>query len=226
MSRIPQRLSLAPASAISLALLALALAWDASGADLPLARLAGSASGFPWREHWLLTEVLHEGARRFAWLLAVGLCRAVWWPVDPLARLPFAARLRLAVSALAGVLAITLLKAASSTSCPWDLAQFGGVAHLVSHWSAQADGGAGRCFPAGHAASGFSFAAGYFAFETEDPPLARAWLATSLGTGLLLGLAQQWRGAHFMSHTLWSAAVCWCTAHAIAAAWPLRREAR
>jgi membrane-associated PAP2 superfamily phosphatase len=38
--------------------------------------------------------------------------------------------------------------------------------------------------------------------------------------GLAFGLAQQWRGAHFMSHTLWSAAVCWGVALAVKSAWP------
>jgi membrane-associated PAP2 superfamily phosphatase len=27
--------------------------------------------------------------------------------------------------------------------------------------------------------------------------------------GLILGLSQQMRGAHFMSHTLWTAWLCW-----------------
>jgi membrane-associated PAP2 superfamily phosphatase len=30
--------------------------------------------------------------------------------------------------------------------------------------------------------------------------------------GLLLGLAQQVRGAHYMSHTFWTAWFCWATA--------------
>jgi membrane-associated PAP2 superfamily phosphatase len=119
---------------------------------------------------------------------------------------------------------VTLLKAGNSTSCPWDLGEFGGAAHYVSHWSGLADGGAGRCFPAGHAASGFSFVGGYFAFLRVDPQQARLWLQAACGSGLLLGLAQQWRGAHFMSHTLWTAVLCWCTALAIDATWPARTE--
>jgi membrane-associated PAP2 superfamily phosphatase len=39
----------------------------------------------------------------------------------------------------------------------------------------------------------------------------------------VLGLAQQWRGAHFMSHTLWSAAVCWMIAWLVHASWPPSR---
>jgi membrane-associated PAP2 superfamily phosphatase len=50
------------------------------------------------------------------------------------------------------------------------------------------------------------------------PALARGWLAAAVAAGLVLGLAQQWRGAHFMSHTLWSGWVCWCVAWALDAA--------
>jgi membrane-associated PAP2 superfamily phosphatase len=61
---------------------------------------------------------------------------------------------------------------------------------------------------------------GYFAFNASCQRLARQWLAAALAAGMVLGLAQQWRGAHFMSHTLWSAAVCWAVACAVRALWP------
>ena len=204
---------------ITLVLFAIALAWDVAGLDLPLARLAGSHAGFPWRDHWLLTALLHDGARRLSWLLALLLCLGVWWPLGPLERLPPQRRLQLALSALLAALVVNLLKSGNATSCPWDLREFGGPARYVSHWSGLPDGGAGHCFPAGHAATGFSFLGGYFAFRGSDLRQARMWLALSLVAGLLLGLAQQWRGAHFMSHTLWSAVACWCTSLVVDFAW-------
>ena len=205
---------------LTMAFVAVVLAWDATGLDLPLARLAGSADGFPWRDQWLLSSVLHEGARRLSWVVALVLCLSVWWPVGPLARVPQRTRLQLATTTLLAGLTVSLLKVGSLTSCPWELSDFGGFAHYVSHWARVPDGGTGRCFPAGHAASGFSFVGGYFAFRPFDDTVARRWLAGALGVGLVLGLAQQWRGAHFMSHTLWTAAICWCTALAVDAAWP------
>jgi membrane-associated PAP2 superfamily phosphatase len=211
---------LSEAGWVTSALLGTALAWDASGLDLPLAQLAGSAAGFPWRDHWLLAAVGHEAARRLAWLLALALCLCVWWPAGPLARITYTERLRLAVSVLISALAVSLLKLGSQTSCPWDLAQFGGLAQYTSHWSLDPDGGAGHCFPAGHASSGFAFAGGYFAFRRADPVLARRWLAGSLAAGATLGIAQQWRGAHFMSHTLWTAVVCWITTWIVSSALP------
>jgi hypothetical protein len=52
--------------AVALVTLVLLLWWEASGADLPLTRLFGTADGFAWRNHWLLERVLHDGA---AWCL-------------------------------------------------------------------------------------------------------------------------------------------------------------
>lgn len=199
----------------SLGMLAALLAWDASGLDLPMARLFGDADGFALRSHWLLTTVLHEGGRIVAWALVLALCLGVWWPVGPLHRLPPGRRLQLAVGALAAVLAVSALKSISTTSCPQELAMFGRSAQYLSHWHwppGLTDGGSGHCFPAGHASAGFAFIAGWFACRRHDRRQAWAWLGGALLAGTVLGLGQQVRGAHFMSHTLWSAYVCWCVA--------------
>jgi membrane-associated PAP2 superfamily phosphatase len=55
--------------------------------------------------------------------------------------------------------------------------------------------------------------------------MARRWLAAVVIAGLLLGLSQQWRGAHFMSHTLWTAWLCGVTGHVVDA-WMRRRRAQ
>ena len=208
----PHRL---PALASLLGLVAL-LAWDRSPGDLLVAQLAGSAHGFPLRDHWLLATVLHEGGRRLSWTVAFLLCVGVWWPMGSLQALDWPRRLQLAAGSLAAALFVATLKSASATSCPWDLREFGGLAQHLGHWRGfwQADGGTGRCFPAGHARAGFGFLAGWFAWRPVDPARARRWLVGALLSGLVLGLAQQWRGAHFMSHTLWSAWLCWNVAWA------------
>jgi membrane-associated PAP2 superfamily phosphatase len=196
----------------TLAALACVVAWDASGGDLALAQPFGSATGFPWREQWFLVQVLHESARRVGWLLMLLLTLAVWWPVGVLRRLDTAERFQMAASALLALGVVSIAKSLSNTSCPWDLAQFGGVARHVSHWALSLhDGGGGRCFPAGHASAGFAFLGGYFALRRKAPIAARWWLAGSLLAGFVLGGAQQVRGAHFMSHTLWTAWLCWTT---------------
>jgi membrane-associated PAP2 superfamily phosphatase len=192
-------------------LLAVCLAWDATGGDLALAQRMGGPAGFALRDNWWLSEVLHAGARDFAWALSCLLCLLVVWPAGPLRRLPFNRRFQLAAGGLIASAAVAVLKSGSQTSCPWDLAAFGGVAHYRSHWIGwlSSDGGAGRCFPAGHASVGFAFATGWFALRRDLPSLARAWLAAAVLAGLGLGMVQQLRGAHFMSHTLWTGWICW-----------------
>lgn len=190
------------------------LAWEAADGDSWLASWAGDLSGFSLRDHWLLSTVMHSGARWLAWGLALTLCLAVWWPIGVIKRLALSRRLQLAGGVLLTVLLVALLKSFNPASCPWDLARFGGVAQPVSHWLwwLAPAGGGGHCFPAGHASAGFAFIGGYFVFREQSPVLARRWLAAALAAGLLLGLGQQWRGAHFMSHTLWSGWLCWCLA--------------
>ena len=56
----------------------------------------------------------------------------------------------MALSALLGLAVVSVIKILSNTSCPWDLAEFGGVARYASHWALGViDGGGGRCFPGG-----------------------------------------------------------------------------
>jgi membrane-associated PAP2 superfamily phosphatase len=121
-----------------------------------------------------------------------------------------------------------LLKQLSLTSCPWSLAEFGGSARHVSHWAwGVADGGEGRCFPAGHATAAFCFLPGYFALRAAAPVAARRWLLAVLGAGAVLGVVQVMRGAHFASHSLWTGWFCWAFALAAlqaAGAGPRRRR--
>jgi membrane-associated PAP2 superfamily phosphatase len=113
-------------------------------------------------------------------------------------------------SLLAALLSVTLIKAFSHTSCPWDLQTFGGTAPYVSHWNVWLDdGGGGHCFPAGHASTGFAFIAVYFGLRQAGVLGARKYLLMAVLAGFVLGLSQQMRGAHFMSHTLWTAWLCW-----------------
>lgn len=202
---------------VALALLFL-LVWDSTSLDLSLVRLSGNAAGFALRDHWLTSQVLHQGGRTLAWGVALLLLIHALRPQSRLWR-EQSRRERwvwLASSVFCVVL-IPILKRNSATSCPWDLAEFGGVAHYVSHWRfGVPDGGPGRCFPSGHASSAFAFFSGYFALRRAYPGAAKAWLAGVLIAGLLAGWAQMARGAHYPSHTLWTAWVCW-TACAVGA---------
>ncbi|MGJ7609860.1 MULTISPECIES: phosphatase PAP2 family protein [unclassified Variovorax] len=209
---------------LTLVALAAVMAWDATGGDLWLARMAGSALGFPLRSNPFMVHVMHEGARDLSWVLVIGLLAAIRWPLGFLKRLTTGARAQLALTVLASVIAVSLLKNLSQTSCPWDLQEFGGVARYVSHWSwGVNDGGPGGCFPAGHASAAFAYVGGYFVLRRVSDRAAAVWLGVAVVAGFALGVSQQLRGAHYMSHTLWTGWVCWAVGFAIEVAFTRRR---
>jgi len=196
--------------ALTLLFFLLAVLWDATGLDLPLARLYGSAQGFAWRGQPGFAFWLHEVPRVASSVLLAALAVGAARPWGFLRGMAAADRWRLVLSIVTAMLAVTLFKRASATSCPWDLAEFGGTARHVSHWVwGLRDGGPGHCFPAGHASAAFGYLAGWFVLRRTAPRVAGPWLAAALVLGGVLGWAQQMRGAHYLSHTLWSAWVCW-----------------
>ena len=215
---------------VTLVSLLLLLLWDASGLDMAAASLFGSAAGFEATNSFLLSRVMHDGGRLLAWLLLALLLLAALRAAagaDAVAGVPGRAeRWRWIGVTLLCVVAVPALKRLSSTSCPWDLAAFGGAAQHLSHWRwGVPDGGAGHCFPSGHAVAAFAFIGQYFLWRDVNARRARIWLLTVLVTGAVFGLAQLARGAHFPSHTLWSAWFCWCLC-AGAAATTRRRVGR
>jgi membrane-associated PAP2 superfamily phosphatase len=186
------------------------LAWDAVGLDLPISRLFGDASGFRWRDQWFVSDVLHSGARYAAWALAIVLAIGIWRPLPFARALTRGERIAWVVATIGCALLIPLLKLASLTSCPWSLAEFGGTAAHVSHWAfGVPDGGPGRCFPAGHATAAFCFLPGWFILRRAAPLAARRWLVATLVAGGVLTMVQVVRGAHYVSHSLWTG---WCCA--------------
>jgi membrane-associated PAP2 superfamily phosphatase len=199
------------------AALVLTLLWDVSGLDLPVLQAIGTPDGFPWRHHWLLEPVLHDGLRRLAqaFYLLLGLW-VLWpeaWPGPAIKRRE---RLTLVVLVALSLLAINLVKYHSLTSCPWDLQTFGGRATPVSHWNLWvADGGPGRCFPGGHASSALAFLPLCLPWllppqgtEARPPATGWRWLVFLLCAGTIAGATQTLRGAHPPSHTLWTFLIC------------------
>ncbi|MFT7775655.1 phosphatase PAP2 family protein [Roseateles sp.] len=194
----------------ALALIALAV-WEVSGLDLPLARLYGTAAGFAWRDQWLTASLFHDGARAIGWLFLALLLLSVWRPRLLVPELPRRERVQWILTTLLCVALIALLKRSSATSCPWSLVEFGGeAARYVPHWLLGVrDGGPGGCFPSGHASTAFSLLPGWFALRNHAPRAARVFLTVVLAVGLVLGWVQMMRGAHYLSHSLWTAWICW-----------------
>lgn len=170
-------------------------------------------ASFPARQSVLLETLGHRLAKAAVWglwLLLVAMTVGCWF----LPRLRGYRRILSAtVLAMAlGPAIVVVLKSINSYRCPWDLVQFGGVAHATSDWFVSHIN-AGRCFPSGHAAGGFSLIALSFAgVALGHAGVARAGLTAALAAGCAFSVVRMVQGAHFLSHNLWSAAIDWCAA--------------
>lgn len=199
---------------VFLILLMATLLWDASGLDRASMQWFGNATGFPLRHHWLLERVLHDAMRHVATAVQLSLAVMVLWPLGRMRDLAAWERVSVCVGTTLALLAVNWIKRHSATSCPWDLGEYGGMAQYVSHWAWRlGDGGPGHCFPGGHASAALAFVAAPLPWLMSDKPEALAFgkkcLFVIAVMGLLLGLTQTVRGAHYPSHTLWTATVCW-----------------
>lgn len=208
---------------VLLCLAAAVLAWDLSGLDLVLSRWFGTPQGFAWRDHWFTSEWMHAHARQLGWALLATLAVNVWKPLPFARALTRSERAQWLASTVACACIVPLIKHVSTTSCPWSLAEFGGtVARYVPHWVLHAsDAGPGGCFPSGHASTAFSFCGGWFALRARAPRAARWWLLATVLSGALLGWVQVMRGAHYLSHPLWTAWICWTASTVLAQGPPL-----
>lgn len=190
--------------------LLLLFAWDRSGLDLAVSRPWATIQGFGWRDHWLTDSVLHSGARALAWLALGALVASLWCPVPVLRHLGRDDKIWWLCTMLLCLLAVAAMKRFSSTSCPWSLTEFGGSVPYVPHWMmGRSDDGPGHCFPSGHVSTALAFLPGAFVLGTISRTSSRIYLAVVLAFGVLLAGAQVARGAHFISHALWTAWVCW-----------------
>lgn len=114
---------------------------------------------------------------------------------------------------LAGGLAlgsVGLLRAISNVDCPWSLDLFDGTRPYVHLLGDRPDSlPHARCFPGGHSSSGFALFAFYFLFAERRRAIALACLTGAVVVGGIFSIGQEARGAHFLSHDLWSAAFAW-----------------
>ena len=205
-----------PSLALLFFLGGISLFWDALNFDNAVSSYWGNAAGFPLKVDEFWGVAVYKAQRLLGW---VCMALLVWMVCKPpsfatsFQRMPPQRRWFMLAGVIAASLLIQWLKWRSLTSCPWDYQIFGGIAQDISHWRfGQHDGGPGRCFPAGHPSAGFAFLA-VPVFLSLHSRRQAIWLAVAaMSVGGLLGLTQITRGAHFVSHVLWSA--WWCAAAA------------
>jgi membrane-associated PAP2 superfamily phosphatase len=187
--------------------------WTISRGDQWLADRIYAWQGGRWalKKSFLTDHLIHDAGRNFIVVIWLGVFvtaivaryREGWSKV----RRPLA---YLLLATVLSSLFVSWIKSWSNMDCPWDLVRYGGTRPYVRFLELRPVGlPRGVCFPAGHASGGYIWFALYF-FLCAVRPSLRGWgLAVGLGLGMLFGISQQLRGAHFLSHDLWTATICW-----------------
>lgn len=207
----------------SLVFLLVAVWLEFSGIDLWLADAIYHWSGdsWRWRDAWVTATLVHEYGRTLVAVLVLVLLLLILgsWQVAVLS--PFRSGLcYVLVSALLAGLVVNIGKRLTHVDCPWDLLRYGGTADYVRNFMSHAGtGGVGGCFPAGHASAGYGWFGLYYFVRQFWPRWRSAALAGVLLLGLVFGIGQQLRGAHFLSHDVWTLGICWLVATTLALVW-------
>jgi len=197
-----------PLLAASLVLLML----ENSGVDLWLADQWFALQGqqWAWRNHWVSYDLIHHHGKQL--VIAIGLLTLVLIIASFIR--PDLRRWRAPMTYLLTTMAlvpalIATFKKISPVPCPWDLSRYGGDQPYLHNFDYQfAATGLGHCFPSGHASGGFILLAMYFAALpfVKQPALL---LLPGILIGWVFALGQQSRGAHFLSHDVWTMSICW-----------------
>ncbi|MBH9552288.1 phosphatase PAP2 family protein [Inhella gelatinilytica] len=178
--------------------------WDALRLDALTTPWWADANGFAARHAFWAEGLLHNGIRGVMGLAVVAILVLV---VRPHRAGPTRSELLVGLGAALAVSAlVNFMKAHSLTSCPWDLAEFGGQAEWVSHWAwGRADGGPGHCFPSGHAGGAFALWGLCWPWWRHQRRWALVAFGVVAGLGVMGSLGQWARGAHHLSHSFWAA---------------------
>lgn len=198
-------------------------------ADMIIARglfhWQGGVDAWPLRYDWVTEDLLHVTGRHFVILLAVGVVVGIILSFRRDGISPYRRGLiYLFCSVLISVLLVRIGKSTTHMACPWDIIEFGGrFTHYSLFRRSPQGAGAGQCFPGGHASGGFAWVALYYVLREYRPHLAKFGLAFGVVLGGVFGLGQELRGAHFLSHDLWSLAIAWSSASLLYYAFFLRQ---
>lgn len=206
-----------------LSALALALLFHFTRLDLTLADPWYRAADHLWpqRDAWWSKVLIHRWLRHLVMLAAL-VCIWLAWRRR---HAPDARRWRLlGAAAFAVPIGVTLLKKHGAMHCPWDVDRYGGAFAYFDLFSAvpAAITSPGRCFPAGFVSiAGWLLAFALLRYP-EDRRFSRTAGLAALATALCFGVVQEMRGAHFLSHVLWTIWFSWAvvvTLHAALGVW-------
>lgn len=172
---------------------------------------------FPLKHNFWARDVMHNGAHDI--MVGIGmvtLMLAVLAGVFDRWRHLRRPLTYLVTAMVISIVTISISKEITNMDCPWDLVEFGGQrVHYTLLQEKPDSAPRGHCFPGGHSSSGFALFALFFvgrAHQWRRPAFA---LVPALTIGGVFALDQWARGAHFPSHDLTTAYLCWMISLAV-----------
>ena len=197
-------------------LLAFAVFSEYSGLDLALARPFHDpvTNTWPLKNIYFTAGVLHSFGKDLVVYVMAGILMLFVGSLV-LTRLR-ACRKGAAYMLLGGLTSpaiVAIMKSRTHIYSPWDLALFGGDKPYIRLFDTVPAGSpVGHAFPGGHSSGGFAFLTLFFLIGFYRPRYRFLGLAVGILAGGVFAATQEMRGAHFLSHDLVSAVICWYVA--------------
>lgn len=193
-------------------LLCATLAIEISGMDTHLADIFYGWEDNQWqlKNAWVTSVLIHKYGKYLSILLLLVVI-SLWtssYFISSLAVWKYRLRYVL-IASISGALLVSIGKSLSNISCPWDFSRYGGSLEYIPLLEQLWVRNGSHCFPAGHASAGFAWVSLYFVGRHLHATWRWWVLAGALLLGTIFGVSQQLRGAHFISHDLWSFGTCW-----------------
>lgn len=160
----------------------------------------------------LLRLIFYSGPKGLIWIIGVvAIAVAIFYKRLPKCRFARRDIIILAATLATAPALVALGKATTNTFTPVQILRYGGempyVKVIESYPPSLHLEKRGRGFPAGHASGGFALMA------LAGLASTRRGRAVGIGIGLIFGTAmatyQMFKGAHYLSHTLVTAFICW-----------------
>lgn len=191
----------------------LLLVLETTNLDMEIAKYAFDPAKGGWLggNSYFLEDILHDRAKNALQAIRI-ICLLALVAAFFVPRLKSWKR-ELAYATIAMLLTpgyVMPVKIITGVQCPWSLTEFGGsetYSKVFDHRPATAN--PGKCWPGGHAATGFTLFALFFMLRDRRPRLARAALILTFSLGTIFSIGRMLQGAHFFSHNIWTAVFCW-----------------
>lgn len=212
MNSIDKKSLLLSSANIVTALVFVSVIIEITGLDQALADFIYQWEGSQWqlKNEWFTAVFIHKGGKYFsiAMLLAIVILLLLSYISKVLAAWKY--RLKyLLLATILGSLVVSVGKVITNISCPWDFSRYGGTQEYLPLIEQLWVRNGNQCFPAGHASAGFVWVALYFVGRHSQSLWRWPALFFALSLGIVFGISQQLRGAHFLSHDIWSFGICW-----------------